>query len=59
MASNSQISNHKNKRQYYSVIYNSNPMSLEKAIRHKHENKVMILGDMFELGEEQISNIKT
>ena len=36
--------------------YNSNPMSLEKAIQNleniKHENKVMILGDMFELGEE-------
>ena len=36
--------------------YNSNPMSLEKAIKNleniKHENKVMILGDMFELGEE-------
>ena len=31
-------------------------MSLEKAIQNleniKHENKVMILGDMFELGEE-------
>ena len=38
--------------------YNSNPMSLEKAIQNlnniKHENKVMILGDMFELGEETI-----
>ena len=36
--------------------YNSNPMSLEKAIQNleniKHENKVLILGDMFELGEE-------
>ena len=36
--------------------YNSNPMSLEKAIQNleniKNENKVMILGDMFELGEE-------
>jgi len=36
--------------------YNSNPMSLEKAIQNleniNHENKVMILGDMFELGEE-------
>ena len=36
--------------------YNSNPMSLEKAIQNleniKHENKVMIIGDMFELGEE-------
>ena len=36
--------------------YNSNPMSLEKAIQNleniKHENKIMILGDMFELGEE-------
>ena len=36
--------------------YNSNPMSLEKAIQNLeniiHENKVMILGDMFELGEE-------
>ena len=36
--------------------YNSNPMSLEKAIQNleniKHENKVMILGDMFELGAE-------
>ena len=36
--------------------YNSNPMSLQKAIQNleniKHENKVMILGDMFELGEE-------
>ena len=38
--------------------YNSNPMSLEKAIQNldniKHENKVMILGDMFELGKETI-----
>lgn len=36
--------------------YNSNPMSLKKAIQNleniKHENKIMILGDMFELGEE-------
>ncbi len=36
--------------------YNSNPTSLEKAILNleniKHENKVMILGDMFELGED-------
>ena len=36
--------------------YNSNPMSLEKAIQNleniKHEKKIMILGDMFELGEE-------
>ena len=36
--------------------YNSNPMSLEKAIQNleniKHKNKVMILGDMFELGKE-------
>ena len=36
--------------------YNSNPMSLEKAIQNleniKHKNKIMILGDMFELGEE-------
>lgn len=37
--------------------YNSNPMSLEKAIQNlkniKHQNKVMILGDMFELGKEK------
>ena len=36
--------------------YNSNPMSLKKAIKNleniKHENKIIILGDMFELGEE-------
>lgn len=36
--------------------YNSNPMSLKKAIQNleniKHENKIIILGDMFELGEE-------
>ena len=36
--------------------YNSNPMSLKKAIQNleniKHKNKVMILGDMFELGEQ-------
>jgi len=36
--------------------YNANPMSIEKAINNltniKHPNKVMILGDMFELGEE-------
>ena len=38
--------------------YNSNPMSLEKAIQNleniKHKKKVLILGDMFELGEETI-----
>lgn len=36
--------------------YNSNPMSLKKAINNleniKHEKKIMILGDMFELGGE-------
>lgn len=36
--------------------YNANPMSIEKAIENiqsiEHSNKVMILGDMFELGEE-------
>ncbi len=36
--------------------YNSNPTSLEKAIQNleniNHENKVMILGDMLELGKE-------
>ena len=36
--------------------YNSNPMSLEKAIQNleniKHKKKILILGDMFELGEE-------
>ena len=36
--------------------YNSNPMSLKKAIQNleniKHKNKIMILGDMFELGEQ-------
>ena len=38
--------------------YNANPMSLEKAIQNlkniSHETKVMILGDMFELGEEAV-----
>jgi len=37
--------------------YNANPMSVEKAIQNlsniNHSNKVMILGDMFELGQEQ------
>jgi UDP-N-acetylmuramoyl-tripeptide--D-alanyl-D-alanine ligase len=36
--------------------YNANPMSLEKAILNmmhiEHDNKVLILGDMFELGED-------
>jgi len=36
--------------------YNANPMSIEKAIHNlaniEHQNKVMILGDMFELGKE-------
>jgi UDP-N-acetylmuramoyl-tripeptide--D-alanyl-D-alanine ligase len=36
--------------------YNANPMSLEKAIHNisniEHPNKVMILGDMFELGTD-------
>jgi len=37
--------------------YNANLMSVEKAIQNlsniNHSNKVMILGDMFELGQEQ------
>ncbi len=37
--------------------YNANPMSVEKAIQNlsniNHSNKIMILGDMFELGQEQ------
>lgn len=36
--------------------YNANPMSIEKAIQNmvqiEHHSKVMILGDMFELGSE-------
>jgi len=36
--------------------YNANPMSVEKAIHTlssiEHENKMIILGDMFELGQE-------
>lgn len=36
--------------------YNANPMSIEKAIHNlstiNHQKKVMILGDMFELGQE-------
>jgi len=36
--------------------YNANPMSIEKAIQNmvqiEQDSKVMILGDMFELGEE-------
>lgn len=36
--------------------YNANPMSVEKAIQTlssiEHENKMIILGDMFELGQE-------
>lgn len=36
--------------------YNANPMSLEKAIANmtqiEHPNRIMILGDMFELGDE-------
>ena len=37
--------------------YNANPMSVEKAIHNMmnidHAHKVLILGDMFELGEEE------
>lgn len=37
--------------------YNANPMSVEKAIHNminiEHSHKVLILGDMFELGEEE------
>ena len=37
--------------------YNANPMSVEKAIYNmmniEHAHKVLILGDMFELGEEE------
>ena len=37
--------------------YNANPMSVEKAITNlsniNHSNKIIILGDMFELGKEE------
>ncbi len=38
--------------------YNANPMSVEKAINNmltiNHEHKILILGDMFELGSDSI-----